>query len=277
MGKKLKLLEIYGWYALLVFGGYCAGDNNALGMDENGFSITSVVKEVDDINNKYTNSSIDLIETLDMSFFNSYKNGDYVWCCITLNSLINEILKAKVAEAYNLDINKINKFDCVKCIFKEPVNGEILSAREFGIVFEYEGVKYSICLDKNAELIGMIYDDLYRGMIGFKNDDDIYWMTFDEAYGWVKGILLSKPNICNDEVTFKCVDYYSDSSVGEIKWDGTFELTYDYRLSTEVIESLVGKNEPVVDFDSLCMFDDSFDISIGDNFLPKKKVLGNKI
>ena len=82
------------------------------------------------------------INELDKEFLNAYKNNDIDKCNLIMSDMSALILKAQIADKYNLDYNKIEEFNVLGTIL-ENYNAWVDETEykgEYGIEFTYNGL-----------------------------------------------------------------------------------------------------------------------------------------
>ena len=165
--------------------------------DKPNYSLNTIVKalheednltEVDDrlIENK--------INELDKEFRQAYKKQDIEKCNEIMGKMSYYILKALVAEGYDIEYDKIKDFEIIGNFLRyyNYWAGEHYTETEYGVEFEYKGTTYRLEAEGIARVVCVIYRASQKNQLV---DEDKYtdfdYLRIPEAYEYLKEALAT--------------------------------------------------------------------------------------
>ena len=169
------------------------------------------------------------LEELDNMFIKYYSSGDVYKCNEIIKSISTAILKAQIAEGFELDYDKIKDFEVIGFLGKQGLdNGKNASQPEYGVSFKYDGKLRQIeATSDPARMICVIARaaDKYQ-LVNDNSQTEFYYFYLPVAYDILSSSL-------EDSITYKR-DKHQITYVGidEIKtqgyeYDGYFNLKRD--------------------------------------------------
>lgn len=213
--KAINKRQNYGDYSLTSI-------SDSLSVNDDITTIDDNIKYQEEENGK-------LIKELDREFINAYNTLDKRKCNDIIAELSKIILKAQIADGYNLDYKEIKYFDIFG--FRNDVDATI--GDEYGVLFMYKGEDYIIKSKGFAEEICYMYRAASKNQLDY-NKEYILNTNLKSAYNKLKSTLTDKLVMNNHSVKSKFVtEKVSDGekrNEQKIKYDGTFNFNGNGKL-----------------------------------------------
>lgn len=204
--------------------------------------------------------SISDIEKLDKEFINAYNKGNTKKCNETMEKICTIILKAQIAEGYNLNFADIKNFEVIADRGKVtntdlPEHNE----SEYGVSFDYQGETYRFeTIEGNSRKICVIERaGLQDQLVARENETDFDYFYLPNSYKVAEEALKQVLKYNNKEHVNKY-----DKGKG-YEYDGYFKFKND-KSKAKTIKKY--KNKKLVIFE-----DQSTKTTEKENNLPKKK------
>lgn len=219
-----------------------------------------------------------LLKELDKNFINAYNTLDKKKCNEIIAELSKIILKAQIADGYNLDYKEIKYFD----IFGFRNDADATIRDEYGVLFMYNEEDYIIKSRGFAEEICYMYRAASKNQLNYEKDD-LLNTDLKSAYNKLKATLTDKLVINNHSIKSKFVteNVRTGDKIKEqkIKYDGTFNFDGNGKLQRNA-ERYTKICKDKVEFISKKVIDNNSDnqanndienqVVIYENNLPKK-------
>lgn len=204
------------------------GDNSLTSISDS-LSVNDDITNIDNNIRYQEEEEGKLLKELDKEFINAYNTLDKKKCNDIIAELSKIILKAQIADGYNLDYKEIKYFD----IFGFRNDADATVRDEYGVLFMYKGEDYIIKSKGFAEEICYMYRAASKNQLDY-NKQDILNTDLKSAYNKLKSTLTDKLVMNNHSVKSKFVT--EKVSEGEkikeqkIKYDGTFNFDGNGKL-----------------------------------------------
>ena len=181
----------------------------------NDYDLKSVVEALhqdDNITNVDNNLLENNISKLDKKYQKAYNDNNIEKCNEIISEIGELVLKSMIAEGYNIEFDKINRFETLGLIDKKDADGKEKSATEYGVSFEYEGENYNIEAQDNVlsdnlarTLCVIVRAGKNNQLVSNRQETDFSYLYLPRSYEIIKEALMTKLNYKNKKHTNKYI------------------------------------------------------------------------